>query len=268
MKATVFFDIDGTLAWRDPTTTASLPAEERELSPRPSPVVRDAIAQFVELGGNALLCTGRSPVSVHPTLRDLTLTGIVGLSGAYVEVRGVLLRDVCISAELLARVDEVLRAAHEGALLESAWGVRELRGGPEGTRGGTYASMRDAAESLQGGRVHKLVVSNAVVGRLLCVPELAQRLGVSRLDDLNSEVGMAQNTKQVGVQTVLGYLGDEVGTTYGFGDSENDLALFQAVDVPVAMGNASEEAKRRAKFVCGSVGEDGVAQGMRMLGLI
>ena len=268
MKPTVFFDIDGTLAWRDPATTASLPAEEREVSPLPSRAVRDAITRFTELGGNALLCTGRSPIAIHPMLLQLPLTGIVGLSGAYVEVRGTILRDECIPVELLVLVDEVLRDAHQGALLEGAQGVRELRGGPEGTRSGTYADMWEAAESLCGGRVHKLVVSNAVMGCLLSVPVVARDLKVSRLDDLNSEIGLAQNTKQLGVQTVVGYLGDEVGTTYGFGDSENDLSLFQAVDVPVAMGNASEEVKRHARFVCGSASEDGAVQGMRELGLI
>lgn len=267
-RQTVFFDIDGTLAWRDPALTASLSAEERGVSPRPTRAVADAITRFAELGGYAFLCTGRSPAAVHPVLAGLPLAGVVGLSGAYVEVRGEVLRDVCIPTELLVQIDEVLRRARQGAVLEGVHGVCELRGGPEGTRGGTFKTMREAAESLEGGRVHKLVVNNAVVGRLVAVPRFARELGVSRLEDLNSEIGMVQNSKRVGVLTVLGRLGEEVGATYAFGDSENDLTLFEAVDVPVAMGNASEEVKRRAKFVCGSVYDDGVAQGMRELGLI
>lgn len=265
---TVFFDIDGTLAWRDPAVMPLLPPEERELSPLPSRVVTDAIVELVNKGGHALLCTGRSPAAVHPMLTSLPFIGMVCLSGAYVELRGTVLRDVCMPTDLLRGVDRVLRAADRGAILEGTWGVSELRGGPEGTRDGTYGTMGSAVAALRGARVHKLVVANEVAGLLMAEPRFAHDLRVSRLDELNSEIGYAENTKQVGVRTVLDHLGTSVGTTYAFGDSENDISLFETVDVPVAMGNAPDEVKLRARHVCDSVDKDGVVQGLRELGLI
>ena len=69
------------------------------------------------------------------------------------------------------------------------------------------------------------------------------------------------------MRAILDYLGD-AGTTYGFGDSENDLSLFEQVDVPVAMGNASPEVKAAAAMVTDTVGNDGVAKALAKLGLI
>ena len=84
----------------------------------------------------------------------------------------------------------------------------------------------------------------------------------------NSEVGLACNTKKAGIEAVLSHLGDNVGVTYGFGDSENDLTLFSEVDVSVAMGNAIPEVKRLADYVTDSVSEDGVASGLEHLQLV
>lgn len=43
------------------------------------------------------------------------------------------------------------------------------------------------------------------------------------------------------------------------GDSENDLAMLQAVGFPVAMGNAAPAVKEAAAFVTGTNAQDGVA---------
>ena len=43
------------------------------------------------------------------------------------------------------------------------------------------------------------------------------------------------------------------------GDNENDLTMFQIAGFPVAMGNAVDCVKARARAVAPSHGEDGVA---------
>ena len=43
------------------------------------------------------------------------------------------------------------------------------------------------------------------------------------------------------------------------GDGLNDVSMFDLVGLPVAMGNASEEVKRRGAFVTGSLAYDGLA---------
>ncbi|ATZ18978.1 HAD superfamily hydrolase [Williamsoniiplasma somnilux] len=58
------------------------------------------------------------------------------------------------------------------------------------------------------------------------------------------EIGPKNINKGYGVQKVKDYLGiDESVTVYGFGDGYNDLSLFDAVDIGVAMENAASELK-------------------------
>lgn len=61
-----------------------------------------------------------------------------------------------------------------------------------------------------------------------------------------------------GVAMVLKYFGIDASEAMAFGDGNNDLEMFQAVGNGIAMGNASDDLKKTAKDVCGSVSEDGI----------
>ena len=69
------------------------------------------------------------------------------------------------------------------------------------------------------------------------------------------------------MRAILDRVGPRRGKTYGFGDSENDSSLFDAVEVKVAMGNATEGLMSRADVVTDSVFDDGAATGLERLGL-
>lgn len=43
-----------------------------------------------------------------------------------------------------------------------------------------------------------------------------------------------------------------------FGDGHNDIEMLEAVGMGVAMGNAKDEVKAKADFVCKSVEDDGI----------
>jgi hydroxymethylpyrimidine pyrophosphatase-like HAD family hydrolase len=266
-RVTAFFDIDGTLGWTDPVAREQMSDEERKLSPVPSPAVADAIRRFVAAGNRAFICTGRSPLDIHPKMAALPFSGMACLAGAYVKVGDAVLRDVALPPEVLACVDAVLKRTGSGALLESALGSIDVRGGTAGTHQPSPANVGEALRMIPGGRVHKVVLptpaAREVVDRLSGVVGLS----IMGLELGNSEVGLSENCKRGAVKAILDFLGD-AGTTYGFGDSENDLSLFEQVDVPVAMGNASPEVKAAAAMVTDTVGNDGVAKALAKLGLI
>lgn len=56
--------------------------------------------------------------------------------------------------------------------------------------------------------------------------------------------------------------------TIGVGDGPNDMEMLRTVAVSVAMGNASEDLKALADVVTDDVGEDGIKNAFRKLGLI
>ena len=49
------------------------------------------------------------------------------------------------------------------------------------------------------------------------------------------------------------------------GDSQNDLAMLEAVEVAVAMGNATPEVKQISDFISKSNNESGVAYAIEQL---
>ena len=57
-------------------------------------------------------------------------------------------------------------------------------------------------------------------------------------------------------------------TTFGFGDSGNDLGMLAAVETAVAMGNAMPEVKALADYVTDDVAHDGTVTAMQHFGLI
>lgn len=266
-RATAFFDIDGTLGWTDPVARELMSDAERKLSPVPSPAVADAIRRFVAAGNRAFICSGRSPLDIHPKMAALPFSGMACLAGAYVKVGDVVLRDVALPPEVLACVDEVLAETGMGALLESARGSVDVRGGTAGTHWPSPSSVAEALERIPGGRAHKVVLPTPAAELVVSRLSGAVGLSIMELELGNSEVGLVENSKSGAVKAILDYLGD-AGTTYGFGDSENDLSLFKQVDVPVAMGNASVEVKAAASMVTDTVGNDGVATALAKLGLI
>ncbi|AWE41775.1 MULTISPECIES: HAD family hydrolase [unclassified Actinobaculum] len=75
-------------------------------------------------------------------------------------------------------------------------------------------------------------------------------------------------TKATGLQEAAEHLGVNARDAIMFGDSPNDLAVFDAVDTAVAMGNSTESVKDAADMIVPGIDDDGLAYGFQQLGLI
>lgn len=76
------------------------------------------------------------------------------------------------------------------------------------------------------------------------------------------------HSKATAIQIILDHYGIELEDTYVFGDSTNDLSMFQYAKNTVLMGHHSKELEPYASFVTKTVEEDGVAYAMKALGII
>jgi len=70
------------------------------------------------------------------------------------------------------------------------------------------------------------------------------------------------------LKVACGMLGISTDEVMAFGDSENDLDMISGCGLGVAVGNASEEIKKAAKYVCGKNHGDGVVEVLMEAGLI
>lgn len=75
-------------------------------------------------------------------------------------------------------------------------------------------------------------------------------------------------SKRVGIEKMLLHCGIPKKYTMAFGDGENDIPMFEAVQTSIAMGNASPVVQARANFVTKGVDEDGIVHALRHFKLV
>lgn len=81
------------------------------------------------------------------------------------------------------------------------------------------------------------------------------------------EITAAGVTKAHGLAALTAHVGISRTRTAAIGDGLNDLALFAAVDYPIAMGQASDRVKNAARWTTSSNSENGVARALGHLQL-
>lgn len=82
------------------------------------------------------------------------------------------------------------------------------------------------------------------------------------------EVIQKEYSKATACAFIMDKLGIPKDRAYVFGDSSNDLAMFEFADHAVALGNHAEVLKPYTEFVTKTVEKDGIAYAMQHYGLI
>ncbi len=269
--AAAFFDLDGTLVWRDESEECT-PYELRTCA-APTEKVAAAVQAMVDAGNYAFICTGRSMCSIHPELLKLPWTGLVTLYGGYVVLRDEILRDVPLTPEVLADIVQGMEECKGNGILvgtdtcvETWFGIPALGGWDHEVH-----SMADIERIVPGATFGKIFLDYAAGICIKDRPLIAK--SCAYLEGLGSglpwsELAPKENDKMLGVRLIMEHMASEVGTTYGFGDSDLDLPLLRACDVAVAVGNASAALKAEADYVAPAVQDDGVAEALEHFGLL
>lgn len=265
MLNVAFFDVDGTLVYRDPSSGPGV---------LPTPRVAEAVRAFAARGGLPVLSTGRSRTGIGELLDLLPFGGYVSMDGAHVVLDGRVIVDRCFPPELLQRmVAEMLRVGMP-AFFEGTELCLELNGSGEslynwGPVARSLEEMRAAKPDLRFGKIDFI---DAAMEAYRSSAFLMDELEYYNVGDGCHELVMPGVSKGAGARALVEMLVEERDAgevrTYAFGDSENDLSLFDVVDVAVAMGQADEHVRAAADVVAPTCANDGVAVAMEQLGLI
>lgn len=78
-----------------------------------------------------------------------------------------------------------------------------------------------------------------------------------------AEIAPLGCSKQTGVKRLAEHLGVEKDNVLSIGDHTNDIALLSYTGAGAAVGNASEEVKRAATYICQYGFDEGVAEAIR-----
>ena len=269
----LFLDIDGTL-----TEPGSNVVPESAV---------EALRRAAENGHRLFLCTGRNRAMLSPLMK-YGFEGAVASAGGYVFAGDKVLFDCPMDRETLTLAMELFREsgvfrtveAKDGAWCDAGMGeflVSRNGGNSELLRWRRALEedlgMRPLAE-YDGRPVYKIVFMCAHEKQLEGARQALEDRYHFVLQDafspncVNGEMIDRHYDKGKGVRIVAEALGYAPEETVGFGDSMNDLEMIETVGTSVCMGNGSPLLKAKSDIVCPPVGQDGLAEAFRMLGLI
>jgi Cof subfamily protein (haloacid dehalogenase superfamily) len=274
----IFLDIDGTLC--------------NELGKVPESA-KEAIIKTHENGHDFFLCTGRSKAEIPEEVVQLPIRGMIGAGGGYCEVDGeVILHEVFDVIELRKLItfleeNEVEYYLESNQGLFASKNLRDrlssliLKGTPKDSIEG-QEKLQDIAwfldlliedqTKIDYGDVNKVSFINQTIPYEVIHEKYEGdfymlRSTVPIFGPDSGEIGIKNITKKTAIETVIQHLEKDKSETIAFGDGHNDLSMFEAVELGIAMGNAQDVLKDVADIVTLTHDEGGIAQALAELEL-
>ena len=250
----LFFDIDGTLLSND---THQIPES-----------ALNAIAAAQKNGHLAFINTGRTLRTMPAFLKELGFDGFLCGCGTRIVCRGETLLAHSLSEEERSRIIDLMEEWQIEAFLEGSEDV--------------YCQRRDyrqkvmnivrASFNKEGLGLSKFIEDrNFVFDKFVFVSDNPAnsdafiRSITSFIDVIDRGKGMYECvpkgfSKASAMQLLSEHLNISMDNTWAFGDSSNDLPMFEAAGLKIAMGNAVQELKKKADIVAYSNHIDGAAK--------
>lgn len=268
----ILLDVDGTIY----THSGVIPSSTKE-----------AVREAQKNGHSVLLCTGRSKGEIGEELLRLSLDGMIGSAGAYIEYRGRVLFHRPMTETSVTRVLSFLQEEGIPFVLET----NEAIYGPESGMEYVWQIIRNRLEqnpNLAPDFLGRQVVTEkdyplSEVNKILFFDapyrfeEMKEWLtpdytfvpnAVAAFGTCSGEISEPGMTKAKGIEILLEQLSLDREDTIALGDGVNDMEMISFAKLGIAMGNAVKELKAAADDVTASVDEDGIYKAFVKYGLI
>lgn len=274
----IFLDIDGTL--RDPfygTPESAL----------------KAVRLAREKGHLAVVCTGRSLGLIPDDFPTEQFDGIIAGGGCYIEKAGKVVLDREMNPQTVTTLCRELRSHGILCRVEtrnSVYMEPEMADmlGFLGEK--TNNSNSEIKQMIAKRNKFELRLTmddyfaSPVPGTKICTISKPDRLELIKeifgsefniishhdkaADIVNTEIVQQGCDKGSAVRIFCESFGIDINDTAAFGDSMNDIDMFSAAALTVAMGNGEQALKDKADIVCGDILNDGLYDGFVRAGLI
>ncbi len=218
-----------------------------------------------------LFASGRVPERIYPLMKQLGLEEefLVACNGALLVHRNNIVFNETFPVELITDIVNVADAYDMTVLYTE--GAREYchketsDSYKKRKSRGTYYPIK--ALKLLNHEITKLnILSKGRIGNLdKQISKLRETLNVTTYGLDGVEIVHASVNKKTGVEHYCSLMGFDLKNIMAIGDNENDLELFEAVRIPVAVNNATMEAKKSASIVTQGVSAEGVAEILQKL---
>lgn len=267
----ILTDVDGTL----------IPYHDTE----PPVSVEEAVRRLHEKGNEVYMVTGRTLAHINGRLAEIPFDGMIGGNGAFTVVHGNMLSKKTIPDEEIVRIVDYLDSRNLEYFIETVDGqfgshhfetravkTLEQYGIKNPVVRDIYPQMK-FPECLYVSQVTKI---NFILESMEDYTDMKKAFGGYKVSTwggkgesaLFGDIAQEGIDKNIAVRDLIAYLGAEKQDTYGFGDAEVDIPLFESCGVSVCMGDGRDAAKAAADYVTDSAARDGWLKACLHFGLI
>lgn len=259
-RKALFFDIDGTLLSE---VTRQVPDSAKQ-----------ALAKARGCGHLVFVNTGRAYSQIGQVKEMLDVDGWLCGCGTYIEAEGRVLYYRPMPEEQRRRICRAIEEADMDGILEGRDGC--YVGSPDSRfevgreiRESLSFSLRSMDWNKECGPVEKFcVIADGKSDKASFFRSLGLDIQVIDRGDGFYECVPEGHSKATAIDVVLKEYGLELKDAYVFGDSNNDIPMFEHVPNAVLMGMHSRELEPYATFCTKTVEQDGIWYAMEKLGLL
>ena len=255
MKGFVFFDLDGTLLNGESKVDVA---------------TAEAIQTLKGNGYEPFIATGRSPAETRDIMESANIHSGIFMNGQVVLYQEQIIYSSQIPTETVEKFHQMVKEDGYGL---TAYNHEQfyLVASSEGAKD-AYGFIHTNPPALKEDFYQENPVNMLL---FICLPPAEEKYNEAfpHLDFLRNtpysvDVITKGNSKAEGIKRFLEYLNQEDAKTFAFGDGPNDIEMLQAVQHPVAMGNALPILKEIAEFITTDNTDNGIVNGLKHYGLI
>ena len=255
-KPIVFFDIDGTLL-----------NEEKQIPESTKIAVRSLQAK----GIHTVIATGRVPSMFYWIRKELNIDSYVSMNGQYVIFEGQEVYSNPMDSETLQKLSTMTASNGHALAYCSHAGIKVSERKHPFIEASFDTLLEPYPEVDQDFFKHSPIYQ----GHLYCDHKYEQLYKNSFPDfsfvkwhEFAYDILPQGASKAIGIQKLLEILGINNTNCFAFGDGLNDLEMLAAAGTGIAMGNAVAEAKAAADLITTSSSNNGISNGLKMVGLL
>lgn len=256
-QSIIFFDIDGTLL----NFEKKLPDSTKQ-----------AIFKLKEDGHVVAIATGRAPFMFEDLRKELDIHTFVSYNGQYVILNGEVIHTNPLRIGSLEKLTETaLRNNHPVVFMDH----EDMKANVP-----RHPYIRESLETLQikhfPDHDPHYYKGRELYQTLLFCPEGEEKqyeqvyhdFDFIRWHPVSVDVVPNGGSKAKGIEKIVEKLGFPKERQFAFGDGLNDIDMLSKVYNSVAMGNAEDIVKSKARYITHSVENDGIYHGLKMVGLL
>lgn len=265
-KKLIFLDVDATLYNK----------EQRAV---PESAIR-AIHKAQEKGNKVFINTGRPLVYFEKEILDIGVDGYLCSNGVHLIVGGKTIYHKIVPESVVEKIKQICETYHIYGTFEGekcsyfrdhnvdfhphyGFMITAFDLAPYMNHEFSWDHVKDPDKVILFGGP-----GSDMSGFVNALSTISDTMDYIRIEDTQYEVLLKNHDKGTGLKYIADYFHASTDDCYAFGDSNNDISMFQAAGHGIAMGNACDELKNIADHVTTSVNDDGIYRGFEYYDLI